>query len=180
MIPNECINFNAEIQFKEHFLEVQFPKNVMSLLSQNIFTIFFFLTSRTVNHLPFGSALLISFHGERQFSRGNMKSTSQIQMYAGTWEIKKRCWRQRCQNKNRLILCEKQGCQPLDCFCTTVTVNSYGPFGVSLVTCFFMYISRYFISPEIPKVASGCISLPPKNENYVLICSVHDVFYKKY
>lgn len=43
MIPNECINFNAEIQFKEHFLEVQFPKNVMSLLSQNIFTFFFFL-----------------------------------------------------------------------------------------------------------------------------------------
>lgn len=37
MIPNECIHFNAEIQFKEHFIEVQFPENVMSLLSQNIF-----------------------------------------------------------------------------------------------------------------------------------------------
>lgn len=77
MIPNECINFNAEIQFKEHFLEVQFPKNVMSLLSQNIFTFFFFFTSGTVNHLPFGLALLIYFHRDRQFSRGNMKSTSQ-------------------------------------------------------------------------------------------------------
>lgn len=41
MIPNECINFNAEIQFKEHFIEVQFPKNVMSLLSQNIFFLVF-------------------------------------------------------------------------------------------------------------------------------------------
>lgn len=40
MIPNECINFNAEILFKEHFIEVQFPKNVMSLLSQNIFNFF--------------------------------------------------------------------------------------------------------------------------------------------
>lgn len=75
MIPNECINFNAEILFKEHFIEVQFPKNVMSLLSQNIFN--FFFPSGTVNHVPFGLALLISFHRERQLSRSNMKSTSQ-------------------------------------------------------------------------------------------------------
>lgn len=41
MIPNECINFNAEIQFKEHFIGVQFPKNVMSLFPQSIFKFFF-------------------------------------------------------------------------------------------------------------------------------------------
>lgn len=93
MIPNGCINFNVEIQFKEDFIEVQFPENVWSLLSQAKF--FFFFPSGTVNHLPFGLALLISFHKDRQFSRSNMKSTSQIQMYAGTWETRRRYWRQR-------------------------------------------------------------------------------------
>lgn len=75
MTPNGCINFNAEIQFKEDFMEVQFPENVLSLLSQAKY--FYFFPSGTVNHLPFGLALLISFYKERQFSRSNMKSTSQ-------------------------------------------------------------------------------------------------------
>lgn len=34
MIPNGCINFNAEIQFKEDFIGVQFPEYILSLLSQ--------------------------------------------------------------------------------------------------------------------------------------------------
>lgn len=41
MIPNGCINFNAEIQFKEDFIEVQFPENVLSLLSQAKYYLFF-------------------------------------------------------------------------------------------------------------------------------------------
>jgi len=41
MIPNDCINFNAEIQFKEDFIEVQFPENILSLLSQANYFYFF-------------------------------------------------------------------------------------------------------------------------------------------
>lgn len=77
MIPNGCINFNAKIQFKEDFIGVQFPEYILSLLSQAKYISVF--PSGTVNHLPCGSALLISFHNnkEMQFSRSNMKSTSQ-------------------------------------------------------------------------------------------------------
>lgn len=62
MIPNGCINFNAEIQFKEDFIGVQFPENILSLLSFAIYIYIYIFPTGIVNHLSCGLALLICFY----------------------------------------------------------------------------------------------------------------------
>lgn len=73
MIPNGWINFNAEIQVGIYRSTI--PTECFELIVTDNF---FFSPSGTVNHLPFGLALLISFHKQIEFSTSNMKSTSQI------------------------------------------------------------------------------------------------------
>ena len=75
MIPNDCINFNAEIQFKEDFIEVQFPENILSLLSQANYFYFF---SKWDSQSPSLWLSWISFFSQRKtVQRSNMKNTSQ-------------------------------------------------------------------------------------------------------
>lgn len=68
--------FSCWNSIQRAFYRSTIPKECYELMITKYFLIFFF-PSGTVNHLPFGLALLISFHRERQFSRSNMKSTSQ-------------------------------------------------------------------------------------------------------
>lgn len=64
MIPNGCINFNVEIQFKEDFIEVQFPENVWSLLSQPKY--FFVLFSKWDSQSPSLWLSFINFFSQRK------------------------------------------------------------------------------------------------------------------
>lgn len=58
------------------------------------------------------------------------------------------------------------------CLHGTVTANSREPVLFAPMCFIFLHLSRYPITPEIPRGASGCFSPLPRTEDAVLTCSV--------
>lgn len=99
MIPNGCINFNAEIQFKEDFIGVQFPENILSLLSFSIYIYTYIFFSNWDSQSPFlwlsFINLFLQITKKHSSAEATWKAHHTIQMYSRTWETKRRYWRQR-------------------------------------------------------------------------------------